>query len=321
MTGQFTKNGTKHAKSGIIRRVPAALEDLTIFAGVAEQSSFVRASRKLGIPTSTVSRAVARLEAELGVQLLRRTSRKVTLTDEGRQLHLRAAPHLEGIEEALASTSDRHPEPSGVVRVTAPAYTGATRVAAALSACALAHPKIRIELDASNVLRDLVQDGYDFGVRVGPLHNRDFVTRRLWSGSFGLFASRAFIQSALRGRTAITRAALEKQPCIALRPAPVWRFSDAKGQATALTPHVRFAVNDPRAMIEVARQGLGIVLAPTEAVAASPAGLVRLRADFGEPEPLDLYLLYPTRRLQPERVRLVIDWLIRAGGSRADDGR
>src|SRR5436305_1615516 len=81
---------------------------------VAQHASCVEASRRLAIPTSSVSRAVARLEDELDVQLLRRTSRKVAVTDEGRQLLLRAAAHVEGLEEALASAADRHPEPSGV---------------------------------------------------------------------------------------------------------------------------------------------------------------------------------------------------------------
>ncbi len=295
-----------------MRQPPVALDDLSVFAGVAEQASFVRASHRLGIPTSTVSRAVARLEEDLGVQLLRRTSRKVVLTDEGRQLHLHATPHLEGIAEALASVSDRHPEPSGVIRVTAPAYTGSTRVADALAAFALAHPKINVELDASNALRDLLQEGYDFGVRVGPLSNPDFVTRRLWRGQFGLFATRELVKRSLRGRTAISRETLEKEPCIALRPAPQWRFANAQGEVSTVTPRVRFAVNDPRAALEVARRGLGIVLSPLELVGAHPTGLQRLRPDFGEPEPLDLYLLYPTRRLLPQRVRLAIDWLIKS---------
>src|SRR3954462_15956647 len=102
MTGQSGKSGMEKPKNGTILGARPALDDLTIFARVAEYTSFVQASRTLGVPSSSVSRAVARLEQELGVQLLRRTSRKVTLTDDGRQLHLRTAPHLEGISEALA---------------------------------------------------------------------------------------------------------------------------------------------------------------------------------------------------------------------------
>jgi len=312
MRGQSPKNGTGHAANGTIRRPPGALDDLAVFASVARHASFVEASRRLGIPTSSVSRAVARLEEDLACQLLRRTSRTVALTDEGRQLALRASVHLEGLQEALASAADRHAELTGVVRVTAPAYTGATRVARALAAFALAHPKVTIELDATNTIRDLIQDGYDFGVRVGPDASPDFVARRLWQGNFGLFAARGFVKRALGGEPRVDRAALERGPCVVLRTASTWRFRAPGGPAFDVTPSARFAVNDPRAAVDVARQGVGIVLAPLDAAEEHGRELVRLRADFGEPEPADLFAVYPTRRLLPRRVRLAIEWLAAA---------
>jgi DNA-binding transcriptional LysR family regulator len=286
-----------------------ALDDLSVFVVVAEHASFVEASRRMGIPTSSVSRAVARLEEQLGLPLLRRTSRRVVLTDEGRQLHHQARPHLEGLEEAFATAVDQHPEPSGVVRVTAPAYTGATRVTDALAAFALAHPKITIELDATNAFRDLLQDGFDFGIRVGPLQNPDFVSRRLWRGSFGLFAAPALAKQLLAGRARINRKDLETGACIVLRPSATWRFLDARGEIICVTPNARFAVNEPRAALNAATLGLGVALAPLDAAATNGGELVRLAADFGEPESIDLYVVYPTRRLLPLRVRMAIDWL------------
>src|SRR5690349_14146176 len=138
MKGSLSKNGISHPTGGMIPKRLNALDDLSIFVSVARQASFAGASRRLGIPTSSVSRAVARLEDELKVQLLRRTSRNVVLTDEGRELLEQAAPHLGALEAALASALDRQPEPSGVVRVTAPAYTGSTRIARSLAAFSLA---------------------------------------------------------------------------------------------------------------------------------------------------------------------------------------
>jgi LysR family transcriptional regulator AphB len=315
MKEQSTKSGMSRAKSGMIRRPAAALDDLTVFVCVAQQESFVEASRRLAIPTSSVSRAVARLEEDLEVQLLRRTSRRVGLTDEGRQLLLHAAVHLEGLHEALATAADRHPEPSGVVRVTAPAYTGSTRVAPALAAFAVAYPKITIELDATNTIRDLVEDGFDFGIRVGPHLDPEFVARKLWEGQFGLFASKQFTKRALRGERWIDRAALERQPCIVLRNPTKWRFLGANGgEAVEVSPTARFVLNDPRGAVEVARGGVGIVLAPMDAVDAGDPDLVELRADFGRPEPMMLYAVYPTRRLLPQRVRLAIEWLAKGGG-------
>lgn len=301
------------AASGTIARAPVALDDVAVFVCVAQHESFVEASRRLAIPTSSVSRAVARLEEELRVQLLRRTSRRVSLTDEGRQLLVDASAHIEGLHEALAIASDRHPDPSGVVRLSAPAYTGATRVARALAAFAVAYPQITIELDTTNAVRDLVQDGFDFGIRVGPYLNPDFVARKLWEGEFGLFASKTFVKRALRGELRIDRATLETSPCIVLRNDTKWRFRSRKGEgALEVSPNARFVLNDPRGAVDVARLGVGIVLAPLDAVDTKDTEMVRLRPDFGEPEPIALHLVYPTRRLLPRRVRLAIEWLTKS---------
>ncbi|MCE9578847.1 MAG: LysR family transcriptional regulator [Deltaproteobacteria bacterium] len=288
------------------------LDDLAVFVVVAELASFIAAARRLAMPTSSVSRAVARLEEQLGVALLRRTSRKVTVTDEGRQLLLGAAPHVEGLSEALALAADRRATPTGALRVTAPAYTGATRVARALAAFAAAHPGITIELDTSNTLHDLVRDGFDFAVRVGNGLSPDLIARRLWQGQLGLFAARELVRRELRGRRVVSREQLERAPCVVMRATSVWRFDGPDGKTIEIAPQPRFAVNDPRAIIEVASRGLGIAMTPVDA-AAHARTLVPLRADFGEPQPIDLFVVYPTRRLLPQRVRMAIEWLATRG--------
>jgi LysR family transcriptional regulator AphB len=304
-------NGMKYPKNGTMRAGGSgALDDLAVFALVAKHESFVEASRRAAIPRSSVSRAVARLEEDLGVRLLQRTTRKVAVTAEGRDLASRAALHLEGLQEALARAADRRAELSGLVRVTAPAYTGAARVAPALADFARRHPKVSVEIDPSNALRDLVEDGFDFGIRVGPIVDADFVARRLWRGKFGLFATRAFVRATMGGRKRVTRTMLESEPCVVTRPGVTWRFRDPNGQLLAIEPHARFAVNDPRAAVDVARRG-GFVLAPLDAVTPDK-DLVALATDFGEPEPVDLYVVYPTRRLQAPRVRMAIDWLFKS---------
>ncbi len=279
---------------------------------VAEHASFAEASRRLKLPTSSVSRAVARLEDALGVSLLRRTSRTVTLTDEGRSLLARASPSLEALRESLASTADDRSEPTGTVRVTAPVFTGATRVSRALAAFAVAHPGISVEIDASNVVRDLLEDGYDFAIRVGPHPHVDFVTRRLWTGEFGIFASRSFVKNTLGGKTTLDRARLERTPAVVMRAGARWRFVGPDGATFDVTPAARFVVNDPRAAVDAARQGVGIVRVAVEA-AAGDRELVPLTCDFGHPPPVDLHIVYPTRRLLPRRVRMAIDWLLDGG--------
>ncbi len=284
------------------------LEDLAVFVVVAEHASFVEASRRTRIPTSSVSRAVARLEEDLGVRLLQRTSRRVTPTEEGRQLLLRATPLVTELEDVLRAVSDRRAEPRGLVRITAPAFTGATRVAAALAAFARAHPHVTVELDASNVVRDIIEDRFDLALRVAPIADADLVSRRLWDVESGLFASRDFVARALRGRTRLSRARLERAPAIVTRASARWRFRGEDGGVREVTPLARFTVNDPRAAVEIARHGVGMVLAPVSAALAG-AALVRLHTELGEPEPAQIFALYPSRRLLPARVRLVLEWL------------
>jgi DNA-binding transcriptional LysR family regulator len=311
--------------NGTTRFAGGVLDDLELFVAVAQEQSFVAAARRARLGTSSVSRAVARLEGQLGLVLLRRNSRKVVLTDEGRELVHKAAAHLDELQGALAATADGRAELSGVVRVTAPAYTGATRVARALAAFAAAHPQVRIELDASNRLHDLLDDGFDFAVRIGPVADADFVARPLWRGEFCLVAAPAFVRATLHGRARVTRALLESDCCIVLRPAARWRFVAARGRTIEIAPGARFVVNDPRGALEVARQGLGIALVPLDALDASDE-LVRLDADLGTPAPIDLFVVYPARRQLSRRVRLAIDWLADAPdgtvtGSRRPPGR
>ena len=301
--------GTHHALFGMMRSAQTALfDDVAVFVCVAQHAGISAAARELKRPLTNVSRAVARLEDELGVKLLQRTSRRVQLTDEGRQLLVSAAGHLDGLEEALAAAADRRPELSGVVRVTAPAYTGSTRVSFALTDFALAHPGVAVEVDASNTRHDLIRDGFDFAIRTGPLESSDLVVRRLWQGEFGLYAAPSFVANHLAGSLTLTRQAFASAPCVVLRSAVAWHFRDPKGRDLALMPSPRFAVNDPRAAVAVAARGLGIVLAPVDAVAPE-LGLRRLLPDFGEPAPIDLVIVYPSRRLLARRVRAAIEWL------------
>ena len=287
---------------------PRSLDDLAIFAAVGHHQSFVGASRRLGLPTSSVSRAVARLEEALRLSLLRRTSRRVALTDAGRQLLLGTAPLLEGLGEALDAVLERGDSLQGTVRATAPAFTGATRVATALAAFAAAHPQIVAELDTANGFRDLVAEGYDFAIRAGASADADFVSRRLWRSTFGLFATRALVTATIGRRRAITRSELAAAPAVVARATSTWSFLHGD-QPSVIRPNVRFAVNDPRAVAAVARQGLGFAVLPSDVLATQDERLVSVPTDFGAPEPMDLHLIYPSRRLLPQRVRLAIDWL------------
>ncbi len=169
-----------------------------------------------------------------------------------------------------------------------------------------------VELDLSNTTRDLLAEGFDLAFRAGPLHPDGFIARRLWAAPFGLFASKALVAGALGGRRRLSEDELRCAPAITTSRLS-WRFRRSDGRIQEITPNVRFSVNDPRASIDLARSGLGVICVPVEAVPVGEPELVALEADFGAPESRDIYAVYPTRKLLPTRVRLALDWVARCG--------
>ncbi|APR76425.1 Transcriptional regulator, LysR family protein [Minicystis rosea] len=278
--------------------------DLPLFVAVARASSFVEAARRTGTPTTTVSRAVARLEEALGVRLFQRTSRHVSLTADGERLLARVGPLAEELGSVLDEVKEGSIGLSGRLRVTAPVLTGSGRVARALASFAAMHPRLEIELHLSNAVVDLVAQGFDLGLRAGPIASSGLFARRLWSVPFALGASRAFVERELGGRALVTTEQLTSLPAVTTRTSV--RFRSDTGEISTIRLRPRFRVNDPRVAVDTAARGVGLVCAPREAVLA--AGLVELATPLGPPEPRSIYAVFPSRNL-PKRVRAAIDWI------------
>jgi DNA-binding transcriptional LysR family regulator len=284
-------------------------DDVQLFVMVARHSSFVEAARRTGIPTSTVSRRVARLEEVLGVRLLQRTSRRVGLTQEGARLLERAAPLVEELASVVDAAADRTEEPSGRLRVTAPVMTGAQRIAPALFSFAARYPRITLELTLTNAMLPLVEEGIDLAFRAGPIRDAELVARHLWSVPFALAAAPRLVRERLKGRTRLDRATLESLPAVFSRLGGSWRLLRRDGTAEEVRPRERLTVNDPRLAIMAAVEGLGVVCAPADAVEQQGRALVPLTVEGRTVEARDLYAVYPSRRLLPTRVRLALDWV------------
>jgi DNA-binding transcriptional LysR family regulator len=289
-----------------------SVDDLRIVLAVAAHGSFATAARRTRLPSSTVSRAVARLEEALGVRLFHRTSRHVSLTEEGARLAERATPLLDELANTIAEVKDQATEPSGRLRVTAPIVIGATYIAPALFSFADAHPRVSVELSLSNAVIDLVAEGFDLAFRGGPVRDPEVVARRLWSVDYAIGAALPLVRRELAGRTRVARTDLEKLPAIVPRQDASWRFRRNDAAIAEVQPRSRFCVDDLRVAIEAARRGLGIVRAPRELI--ERANLLELEPDeeLGTMEPRDLYAVYPSRRFLPRRVRLAIDWVARS---------
>jgi LysR family transcriptional regulator AphB len=289
-----------------------SVDDLRLVLAVAEHGSFVAAATVTRVPTSTVSRVVARFEEQMGVRLFQRTSRRVAVTDEGARLVARAAPLLAELDAVVEDAQGAAHTVSGRVRVSAPVATGAGPIAAALYAFAEAYPQVQVELSLSNQVVDLVGEGFDVAFRGGPVEGADLVVQRLHAVEFGLGATSGFVAQVLGRRRRLDRERLERLPAIVSRPDELWRFRGEGGALRDVHPRARFCVNDPRVAVEAAQRGFAIVRAPLERLHA--AGLVVLEpaAELGTLLPRELFAVTPSRRMLPRRVRLAIDWVAEA---------
>jgi len=235
------------------------LDDYRIFVAVAREGSFVAASRKTGVPTSTVSRAVARLESRIGARLVHRTSRRVSLSSDGERLLARVGPLIDGLSTVIAETRDQTTQPAGVLRVTAPVVSGSGWVGRSLASFAEAYPRVQVELRVTNTVVDLVGDRFDLGFRGGPVEDARLVARRIWSAPNVLVASPAFVERALSGRRLVTRAQLESLPAIVHGTRFRWSFESGahvrpgRGRSRGARPRYRARGEEPGAQ----RRGYG----------------------------------------------------------------
>ena len=159
---------------------------VTAFVRVVEQQSFTSAAKALGLPKSSVSRRVTELEEELGVQLLHRTTRKLALTEAGRSYYEQAERALSELQAAAESASGMDTEARGVVRVTAAFDLGVLGLAEMLAEFLQMYPDIHVEISLSSKVVNLVDEGFDIGVRGGPARDASLVAKRAGKASLAL---------------------------------------------------------------------------------------------------------------------------------------
>jgi DNA-binding transcriptional LysR family regulator len=165
------------------------LNDVASFVRVAEGNGFTAAARALGVPKSTVSRSLVRLERALGVRLVQRTSRSLALTDAGKAYYERVRGAVASVSDATADVVDMGTDPRGTIRLTAPVDVGQALVAGVVASFSAKYPQVRFELSLTSRIVDLVAEGFDLAVRASPLHDSSLVARKLGAADLGLFAS------------------------------------------------------------------------------------------------------------------------------------
>ncbi|MEO0324791.1 MAG: LysR family transcriptional regulator, partial [Myxococcota bacterium] len=179
------------------------LDRLRLFVQVADAGGFSDAARRLGAERSSVSRGVAKLERELGVQLFHRSTRSVALTSAGEALHAKVATHLAALERAIDALPEREEAPSGTLRITAPHDIGASDLSGVIADFVRRFPKVHVDVRVTNRRVDLVAEGFDAALRPGPARLPDSSLRatRLSEATGGWYASPRYVARAGSPRT------------------------------------------------------------------------------------------------------------------------
>ena len=286
------------------------LASLKSFVRVVEEGSFASAARAIGQSRSQVNRAVAALEDDLGVQLLNRTTRKVSVTPSGQAFYQRAKAILSDLGDAEDSIREHRDHPSGDIRINAPMSFGTLHLGPALVDFARTYPDIRVELSLDDHFIDPVADGFDMTVRISrPTETLALIDHEIVPMRRVLCASPEFIRT--HGEPADIRD-LARLPCLHYGNLPSgarWKMTGPDGPVAVQVNGV-FCCNNAEVLRDAALAGLGIAELPT--FIAGPelqtGRLVSVLCDYA-PGPLSLYLLYPPSRQLAARIRLLVEFI------------
>jgi len=284
-------------------------EAWAIFASVVEHRSFSNAAAALGTTKATVSKAITRLETRLGTALFHRTSRRLTLTENGKALAERAQQILsEGICAEEAALDAAH-APTGLVRVAAPLTFGIRHLAGPIADFLAANPGIEIDLKLSDAKIDIVAEGVDIALRIADLPDSSLRARRLTAIQGHIVGSPGYFEK--RGRPRHP-AELAEHACLTytnITNPDVWRFRKAGGEEAVVRVRGPLATDSGDAMLPALRAGLGIAYLPDFIVGDDlAAGTVEAILDEWVPSPVGLHLITPPGARRPARVEALIDF-------------
>lgn len=284
------------------------LAAIKAFVTVAEEGGFSAAALELGLSKSAASRQIANLEAALGVQLLKRSTRSVTLTDSGYAYLERCRTVLADLEEADQAIAALHNQPKGLLRINAPMSFGVSHAAVAVADFMARYPELQVALILNDRFVDPYDEGFDVTLRIGELEDSSLAARRLAQIEMGLYASPAYIEA--QGRP---HAPGDLKSHWALHygkpdPSSHWPLRGTGDQPIPI--RYRLCSNNGDALRVAAVAGLGIALVPAFLMRddVSKGRLLPVLDGF-EPKPLNLYAIYPPTRFLAAKVRLFIDFL------------
>jgi DNA-binding transcriptional LysR family regulator len=294
------------------------LASLTAFVKVVQRGSFAEAARDLRLSRSAVSKHVIELEQHLGVQLLARTTRSVSPTENGLSYFERAAAILAELEDADLAVTRLQAEPRGVLRVNAPMSFATLHLGGAVADFMGRHPQLQIQLVLSDEIIDPVEQGFDVTIRIADLPSSSLIARRIAPAPRVICAAPSYLDA--RG-TPQHPDELKQHSCLTyghLATGTQWKLTGPDGEHWIPIPWT-LCTNNAEVLRDAAVAGRGIALLPTFIAGANlQSGALRaILPDYQAPG-LSIYAIYPPTRHLSNKVRLFIDFLVERFGGEAD---
>lgn len=283
---------------------------IAAFVRVVEAGSIAGAAERLGVSVSSVSRQVSELEAHLGARLLNRTTRRLSLTEPGRAFHERSVQLLADLEEAEASAGAGTVAPRGTLRVSCGVSFGVSYVAPAMGAFMARYPALRLDVELSDRVVDLVDEGFDAAVRVGAIGGQNLVARKVGATRLVCCASPSYIARHGEPRTPED---LARHACLLYQYAPqrdTWSFTDRQGRERKVRVSGPLDSNNGAFLAALARDGIGIANEPDFIVGPDlrDGRLVPVLRNF-KPVTSGIHVVYASRRHLSAKVRAFAEFL------------
>lgn len=283
---------------------------IATFARVVEAGSFAGAAKRLGVSVSSVSRQVAELESHLGARLLNRTTRRISLTEPGRVFHERSVQLLADLEEAEASASEGAAVPRGTLRLSCPVSFGMDHIAPAVADFMRRYSTVKLELELSDRIVDLVDEGFDAAVRIGAVRGQNLVARRVGTSRLVCCASPGYLAAHGEPRTPED---LAKHACLLYQYAlqrDTWLFTGKNGEERRVRVSGPVYANNGDFLAGLAREDIGIAYEPDFIVGGDVrAGkLVPILRGYSKVQGT-INVVYASRRHLSAKVRAFADFL------------
>ena len=286
------------------------LPDTRVFVAVVEHGSFTAAAEALSLSKAVASKYVSRLEHRLSARLLNRTTRRLTLTEAGELLYARASAALAELDAAEAAVLELTGQPRGRLRITAPSHFGEVHLAPLFAEFRRRHPDVQLDVDLDNRLVDLVEEGFDVGLRISSLPNSSMVARTLARIRILTLASPDYL--ARRGTPQVPDD-LREHECLGYGldpPRTEWRYALAPDRPVGVRVHGSFRCNNDGALKRAAVDGLGLLRLPELFVRDElrSGALVAVLQAF-EMHSVTLSAIFPARHNLAPKVRVFVDFV------------